>query len=86
MTEVKIGRVSHFFGKIGVAAIELTDGDLKIGDTIHIKGKTSDSVLKIDSIQVDHQPKENAKKGESVGLKLAETARENDTVFLIVEN
>ena len=54
MAEEKIGVVTHYFGKIGVAAIELTDGMLRVGDTIHVKGHTSDFTQTVDSMQMEH--------------------------------
>jgi putative protease len=83
--EVKIGQVSHYFGKIQVAAIELTDGDLSVGETIHIKGHTSDFTQKIDSMQIDKANVESAKKGQSIGIRVSEHARVGDEVFKVNE-
>jgi putative protease len=83
--EVKIGRISHYFGKIQVAAIELTDGDLAIGDTIHIKGHTSDFTQTIESMQIDRADVPSASKGQSVGIRVSEHARVGDEVFKISE-
>ena len=55
MTEVELGAVTHYFGKIGVAAIEIRQDSLTVGETIHVKGHTSDFTQKVDSMQVDHQ-------------------------------
>ncbi len=85
MTEVELGRVTHYFGKIGVAGIKITQDTLAVGDTIHIKGHTSDFTQKVDSIQVEGQPVEEATAGESVGIKVSEHAREHDTVYKLVE-
>ncbi len=86
MAEVEIGKVTHYFGKIGVAAIEITSGELKVGDTIHIKGATSDFNQPVDSMQVEHESVETAKPGDSVGLKVKEHARVTDTVFLVTQD
>ena len=83
--EVEIGHISHYFGKIQVAAIELTKGDLSVGDTIHIKGHTSDFTEKIESMQIDNDSVDHAKKGQSVGIRVSEHAREHDTVYKIVD-
>ena len=85
MAEVELGRVSHYFGKIGVAGIEITQDTLAVGDTIHIKGHTSDFTQKVDSMQIDGRFVEEATAGESVGIKVAEHAREHDTVYKLVE-
>ncbi len=83
--EVKIGQVSHFFGKIQVAAIELTDGELSVGDTIHIKGHTSDFTVKIETMQIDKADVTHAEKGQSIGIRVGDHARVGDEVFRIVE-
>ena len=81
--EVKIGQVSHYFGKIQVAAIELSEGELSVGDTIHVKGHTSDFTQTIDSMQIDNAEVTKAGKGKSVGIRVAEHARVGDTVFKV---
>ena len=85
MAEVELGRVTHYFSKIGVAAIEITQDALAVGDTIHVKGHTSDFTQKIDSMQIDGQPVDEATVGQSVGLKVPEHAREHDTVYKVIE-
>ena len=85
MAEVELGRITHYFGKIGVAAIEITQDSLAVGDTIHIKGHTSDFNLKVDSMQIDGQSVDEATVGQSVGIKVAEHAREHDTVYKVIE-
>ena len=85
MAEVELGRVTHYFGKIGVAAIEITQDTLAVGDTIHVVGHTSDFTQKIDSMQIDGKPVPEAAAGQSVGIKVAEHAREHDTVYKVVE-
>jgi len=83
MAEQKIGVVSHYFGKAGVAGIEITDGELHVGDTIHIKGHTSDFTQTIDSMQIEHETVGVAKAGDSIGVKVTEHAREHDIVYRI---
>lgn len=84
MKEIKIGYVSHYFNKIGVAAIKITS-ELNKGETIHIKGHTTDFVQKVDSIQIEHQSFDKAKAGEEVGIKVQEPVREGDEVFKVIE-
>jgi len=83
MEEKEIGYVSNFFGHLSVAAIELTDGPLMSGDTIHFKGHTTDFQCKVESIQIEHQTASQAKKGDSIGLKISEKARKADKVFIV---
>lgn len=80
----EIGKITHYFTNIGVAVIELS-GDLKAGDTIHIKGATSDFKQKVKSMQIEHESIEKAEAGQSIGLKVAEHAREGDKVYKVSE-
>ena len=77
---VEIGRITHFFSKINVAVIELK-APLKVGDTIVIKGPTTDSQQVVDSMQIEHQNVQTALAGQSIGMKVAQRVRETDTVF-----
>ena len=83
MSETEIGRVSHYFNHLNVAAIEITSGQLKVGDTVHIKGHTSDFTTTVESIQVEHEQVEVAKPGDSIGIKVPEHVREHDHVYLV---
>jgi translation elongation factor EF-1alpha len=83
MERQEIGRVSHFYSKIGVAIIEL-DGYLTIGDRIAVVGSTSDLEQDVKSMQVEHQSIAVAGPGDLVGLKVKEKVREGDTVFKII--
>ncbi|MGQ9581429.1 MAG: EF-Tu/IF-2/RF-3 family GTPase [Armatimonadota bacterium] len=82
--EEKIGRVTHYFGKIGVAAIEIQHGKLRRGDRIHIVGHTTNLEQVIDSIEIDRQPVDEAVEGQSVGVKVVDHVREHDEVFKVV--
>ncbi len=66
--EEKIGVVEDYFAKVSVIAVKL-EGELKIGDKIHIKGHTTDFIQTVDSMQIQHQNVTSAKKGDSVGIK-----------------
>ena len=85
MAEEKIGVVSHYFSHIEVAAIELTDGAMAVGDRIHIKGHTSDFTQTVESIQIEHDSVQQADKGQSVGVMVVQHAREHDEVFKVVD-
>jgi len=78
----EIGKITHYFTKIGVAVIELSS-DLKVGDKIRIKGATSDFKQKVDSMQIEHENIKEAKAGQSIGMKVKEHAREGDTVYKV---
>ena len=77
-----IGKVTHYFGNIGVAVIELSD-KLKAGDTIRIIGGETDFNQIVDSMQIEHQKINEAKKGDSVGLKVAQKVREDYKVYKV---
>lgn len=83
MSEKKIGVISHYFGKISVAGIEIEKGKLEAGNTIHIKGHTTDFTQVIKSMQIDLQTVEVAKKGDSIGIKVSERVREHDEVYKV---
>ena len=79
--EKEIGRVMDYFAKIGVAGIELT-GKLKMGDTIHVKGHTTDFEQPVDSLQIEHAEVEKAGKGDQIGIKVKDRCRKGDHVYL----
>lgn len=81
MEEMQVGKVTHYYTKIGVAVIEITDGSIKVGDEIHIKGHTSDFKQKVSSMQIEHENVEMAEPGQSIGIKVNEPVRANDVVY-----
>jgi len=83
--EEEIGMVTHYFSKVSVAVIEITAGSLKVGDTIHIKGHTSDFTQQVESLQQEHQAIPQAGKGSSVGLKVKQPVHDHDRVFKVKE-
>ena len=84
MPEEVIGKVSDFFARPVVAGIELT-ATLKVGDKIHIKGYTTDMELTIDSMQIDNVDVNQAKAGDSVGVKVSERVRRGDTIYRVTD-
>ena len=83
MTEediIEIGNITHFFSKINVAVLELTL-PLAVGDQILIKGPSTDFEQTVESIQIDRKDLPRAEGGQSVGLKLAQPAKEKDVVY-----
>lgn len=78
-----IGRITHYYSHLGVGIIELTEGELKVGDVVHIKGAHTDFKQTVDSIQLEHQSVDHADKGKSAGVKVKEKVREHDQVFLV---
>ena len=84
MKEEKIGEVIHYFPHIPAGAIHLK-GTLKVGDTIHIKGHTTDFTQVVESMQIENTPVEEGKTGEDVGIKIKERVRSHDIVYKVVE-
>ncbi len=82
--EKLVGRITHYFTRISVAVVELSD-NLKVGDEIIIKGATTNLRQKVESMQIMHKPVTEAKAGQSVGLKVVDRVREGDKVYKIVE-
>lgn len=77
-----IGHITHYFGNIGVAVIELTD-KLKEGEEIRIIGGETDFNQTAESMEVDRQKVKDVKKGDSVGLRVAQKVREGYKVYKI---
>jgi len=82
--ETEIGHVTHYFNKINVAVLDITEG-LKIGDTIHILGHTTDFTQKVTSLQIDHENVDSVKPGDDFAMKVIEPVRENDGVYKVAE-
>ena len=82
--EERVGVVTHYFGHLSVAAIRIETGSLRVGDSIHILGHTSDFRQRVDSMQIEHQPVTEAGKRQEIGIKVTEHARENDDVYKVV--
>ena len=85
MAEEKIGIIEHFFTNVSVAAIKITNGELKIGDTIHIVGAHTDFKQEITSMEIQRNPVTLVKKDDEVGIKVKDRVREHDIVYKIFE-
>ncbi|MBN1695170.1 translation elongation factor-like protein [candidate division WOR-3 bacterium] len=84
MKEKKIGVITHYFGHISVGIIKL-NAPLKVGDTIHIRGAHDDITQSVDSMQIEHESVESAKKGDEVGIKVVEKVHPHDEVYIVAE-
>ena len=84
MPEELIGEVSDFFAHPVVAGIELTAA-VKVGDKIKIKGHTTDVEMTVASIQIENAQVNEAKAGDSIGIKVPERVRSGDSVYKIIE-
>lgn len=81
-TETLIGKVVHFYNKIGVAVLALS-GELKNGETLHFSGKSTNFNQTAGSLQVEHRPIQTAQAGADVGLKTDQPVREGDLVYKV---
>jgi putative protease len=79
-----IGKILHFYNKISVAVIELTD-KLSVGDEISIEGPSTNFTQTVDSMQIEHKNIKKAKKGDSIGLKVINEVKENDSVYKVIK-
>ena len=84
MADVKVGKITHYYDKIGVAVLELTDESLIVGDTIRISGHGNEFTQSVGSLQIEHEQIQTAKKGDMVGLKVDQPVKEGDEVYKVV--
>lgn len=82
--EIHVGSVMQFFAKPSVAAIKIEAGSIAVGDTIRIRGATTDFEQRIDSMEIDRQPVPSADAGQAVGIKVKDRVRPNDHVSKLV--
>ena len=84
MEEEEVGLVSNYFSKISVAAVEITNGTVSVGDALHILGHTTDLECTVEAMQIEHNSVSEVKKGDSVGIKVSGRVREGDKVYKII--
>ena len=84
MPEVEVGHVSDFFAHPVVAGIDLA-GTLKLGDTVHITGNTTDLKIVVDSMQLHNVDVTEASAGQAIGIKVPDRVRRGDTVYKVIE-
>lgn len=84
LPEELIGKITHFYGKIGVAVVRLS-GSIKKGDRIKIKGKGIEFEQVAESMQIEHKEINEAKASQEIGLKLIQPAKEGCEVYKITE-
>ena len=82
MAEERVGVVKDYFAQIGVAGIDL-EATLRVGDTIHIKGHTTDLEQAVESLQIEHEQVEEAKAGDAIGIKVKDRCRGGDQVYKV---
>ncbi|MCM8795965.1 MAG: hypothetical protein NC928_04725 [Candidatus Omnitrophica bacterium] len=75
-----IGIVTHYFPKVRAAVVKLKS-PLSIGESIKIKGHTTDFTQTVTSMQINHVPILQAKKGQEIGLLVDSRVREHDIIY-----
>jgi putative protease len=83
MAEQKVGEVVKFFSKPSVAAVKITDGEVRIGDTLKFTGHTTDLSMPLDSMEVNNQKVLRAVAGDYIGIKVTDRVRPGDQVFKV---
>lgn len=79
----RIGVVTHYFSHLSVAVVKLDSGTLRVGDTIHFRGHTTDFRQRVESLEVDHAPVTEVGPSDDFGLKVIEHTREHDVVYKV---
>jgi len=82
MADFKVGKITHYYNKIGVAVVELSD-TLTVGDLIKISGHGREFTQTVESMQIEHEQVKEAKKGQAIGLKVSQEVKEGDEVFRV---
>jgi len=82
-TPTRIGVITHYFGRVGAGVIALESDELRVGDTIHLRGHTTDFYQRVNRMELDHVPVEVARAGQSVGVEITQRVREHDEVFKV---
>lgn len=82
MTETLVGTVVHYYDRAGVAGVVLSS-DLRVGDTIHVLGHTTDFMERVPSMEIDHHAVATGHRGDDVGIRVVERARIHDRVYRV---
>jgi hypothetical protein len=81
--ESAVGTVTHYYSHLNVAVVQINKGELKTGDTIHIKGHSTDFMQTVESMEYEHRHVDQTSAGQSVGIKVKDHAREHDIVYVV---
>jgi putative protease len=82
--DIRIGKVTHYYDRIRVAVLVLYE-ELKVGDTVHIHGRTTDFTQKVSSMEIEHQKIQSAGPKAEVALRVVEPVREGDIIYKLTE-
>ena len=80
---VEVGRVTHHFGQVGVGVIAVESAEIRLGDTLHFRGRTTDFFQRVERMELDHQPVEHIGSGQQVAIQVSQRVREGDLVYRV---
>jgi len=80
--DIQIGKITHYYDKIGVAVVEVKNQPLKVGDLVRISGHDKEFTQNISSLQIEHKQMKEVKKGETCGIKVDQPVKEGDVLYL----
>ena len=81
--EEKIGVVTDYLNRVGVAVVRLTDGHLRLGDRVRITDRTTELTQMVESVQIEHRGVQHESRGTEVAMKVQEPVRRRDQVFRV---
>lgn len=81
--DIQIGKVTHYYDKIGVAVVEIMNQPLKVGDSVRISGHDKEFTQDVASLQIEHKQVETVPVGETAGMKVDQPVKEGDRMFLV---
>ncbi len=82
--DIRVGKITHYYDHIQVAVLELT-GELNVGDTIHVLGRSTNFTQMVDSLEIEHQKIQSAAPKDEVALKVSNPVREGDIIYIVRE-
>lgn len=84
--EIEVADVTDYFAHVGVVALRVTKEGIQVGDVLHFKGHTTDTIVEVSSMQIEHQDVKEASVGDEVGIKVNERIRTHDKVFKVISD
>lgn len=82
--EVLVGEITHYFSRIEVVVLKMVKGQIAVGDRLHIKGSATDFIQPVSSLQIENNDVRAARRGQLVGLKVKQKAKEKDQVWKLL--
>lgn len=81
--DIQVGKITHYYDKIGVAVVEVMNQKLKVGDTVKVSGHDKEYTQEVTSLQIEHQQVNEVGVGESCGIKVDQPVKEGDVLYLV---